>query len=53
MKLYGEFDSLCKDQRSDYVFQVLCRELKYLYFFISTVKSGGKRKVAFSRTECF
>ena len=28
MKLYWESDSLCKDRRSDHVFQVLCREFK-------------------------
>ena len=38
MKLYGEFDSLCKDRRSDYVFQVLCREFKTANIDISSFR---------------
>ena len=40
MKLYGEFDSLCKDRRSDYVFQVLCREFKTANINISSCLSS-------------
>ena len=38
IKLYGEFDSLRKDRRSDYVFQVLCREFKTANIDISSFR---------------
>ena len=38
VKLYVEFGSLCRDQKSDYVFQVLCREFKTANIDISSFR---------------
>ena len=44
MKLYEKFESLCNDRRSDYVFQVLCREIKTANIDISSFRRLSKEE---------